>query len=96
MESAFIRIVSSDIIDLLISEGFSGTVQDLHFDKHDKYGIATSIIRSPFGDVTEKYFTIITQEVFDDTNPNRTWNTPERIDCEKDIEKFKQFCLSTI
>lgn len=94
MQSAFIRIVSSEIIDFLLSEGFSGTTPTINFDAQGLYGIATSVINVI--NVTEKYFTIIPQVLFDNINPHITWNTYERIDCGKDIERFKQFCLSDI
>lgn len=57
--SAFIRVVSNDIINYLISHGYIGNVTEIdENDDYSNYGIATSVIKSN-GSITECRYTII-------------------------------------
>lgn len=94
--SSYIRVVSNDIINYLISHGYTGAVTEIdETDNWDNYGIATSVIKSN-GSITECRYTIIPQTSFDSTNSHVTWNICGRVDCGTDIEKFKQLCISYI
>lgn len=97
-QTAFIRIVSPEIVEFLQNNGFICATPDIEYYINKKgFGIATCIGKyyntGKSEPNVEKIFVVITEYIFDITDPHRTWNCDGRVDCKKDIEKFKQLCV---
>lgn len=79
-QPAFIRKNTPEIQKKLQEIGYKPT--RIIFDDNKNLCIATAVCSD-----YSKY-TNITNEMFDDTNPNRTWNCAGRVDCGTNEELF--------
>ena len=77
IQSAFIRKNTPELRKKLDDLGYESS--KAIFD-NENLRIATSS--------TNGMYTIITNEMFDDTNPHTTWNCAGRIDCGTNEERF--------
>lgn len=81
MKSAFIRICTPELISKLTSLGYTG-------EEPTEYGLEGQCIATSIMTETERSYSIIPEELFDNPNLRITWNINGRIDCGTDIEKF--------
>lgn len=75
-QSAFIRKNTPELRKKLHDLGYESS--NVIFD-NENLCIATSV---------NGMYNIITNEMFDDTNPHSTWNCADRIDCGTNEERF--------